>query len=54
MNTLKENLLFDHLKQDEGEIHSAKSFCRFVFVFKTTFFSSLFLKEKNRLFQIWK
>lgn len=38
MNTFKEKLLFDHLKWNEGKIDSVKSFCRFVSVFKATFF----------------
>lgn len=54
MNTFKENVLLDHLKLNVGEIHSVKSFCRFVFIIKATFFFSLFSKEKNRLLQIWK
>lgn len=42
MNTFQENLLFDHLKSNEGEIHSVNSFCRFVFLIKSKFFQLVF------------
>lgn len=47
MNTFKEKLLFDHLKWKEGEIDSVKSFCRFGFVFKATFFSVCFQRKRT-------
>lgn len=48
MNTFKEKLLFDHLKWNEGEMHSVKSFCRFVFVFKVIFFFQFVFKGKEQ------